>query len=68
MTPKKFGNEIKRLRKSQHINQQKMTKICEFRGSYIISRIEAGNYRVLTNIFKLIDKLGYDIEFKRKRM
>ena len=67
MTTKQFGNEIKRLRKKQKITQIKLAKNCGFRGSHVISRIEKGDYRVLKNILKLIDTMGYEIVFKHKQ-
>ena len=68
MDAKEFGKEIRALRKKMRINQKKLAVMCNFRGSHIVHRIEQGESRVLVNIVKMLDSMGYTIEFKKKRM
>jgi hypothetical protein len=68
MDAKEFGKEIRAVRKKMRIKQNTLARMCNFRGSHIIHRIEQGESRVLVNIIKMLDTMGYTIEFKRKRM
>lgn len=68
MDAKEFGEEIRLLRKKMRIKQNTLAYMCNFSGSHIIHRIEQGESRVLRNIVKILDTMGYTIEFRKKKM